>query len=119
MSVKQKESNPITSIDKTMDELASQQQRLVLMELDLKNKCDEYDKKCIDLQAREANLEKQKKVFEKKYATLSDSDSFGEMVKLIDQVYTLYVSSHNSDKGLYDSIKLLLDARERFNTKSD
>ena len=119
MADKQKEHEIVPTLEVATTELIHQQKKLVLMEIDLKDKCDAYDKKCDDLQSREAQIEKREKSFEKKHATLSDSESFGEMVRLIDQVYTLYVVSHKSDKGLYDAIKLLLDARERYNTKLD
>lgn len=121
MSDKQNENQKehVTANDQGLADLIDKQSKLILMEADLKQKCDEYDETCVALQNRELKIEKREKVFEKKHATLSDSESFGEMVKLIDQVYTLYVMSHNSDKGLYDAIKLLLDARERYNTKLD
>ena len=105
--------------DEVLEQIISHQKKLILMEADLKQKCDAHDEKCVDLQNREEKLAKREKAYEKKYGVLSDSENFGEMVKLIDQVYTLYVSTHSSDKGLYDAIKLLLDARERYNTKVD
>ena len=109
----------VNPLDDAMSDLVRQQKKLVLMEAELKQRCDEHDVKGKDLLAREDSLIKREKDFEKKHGSLSDSERFGEMVRLIDQVYTLYVSSHSSDKGLYDSIKLLLDARERYNTKFD
>ena len=102
-----------------MAEMAEMQKKLVAMEMDLKKKCEEYDNQVTELAEREQQLSKREKAFDKKHGTLTDSESFGEMVTLIDKVYTLYVSSHSSDKGLYDSIKLLLDAREKYNTKHE
>tara|TARA_B100000683_G_C12414010_1_gene525035 strand:- start:859 stop:1170 length:312 start_codon:yes stop_codon:yes gene_type:complete len=99
------------------EEEADALKKLAQMELDLKAKCDKYDADLIDLADREKALENKEKAFEKKFKTLDNSESFGEMVTLVDRIYTVYVSSRNTDDGLYEAIKLLLDARSRFNTQ--
>ena len=99
------------------EEEADALKKLAQMELDLKAKCDKYDNDLIALRDREEALEKREKAFDKKFKTLDNSESFGEMVALVDRIYTIYTATRNSDDGLYDSIKLLLDARARFNTQ--
>ena len=99
------------------EEEADALKKLAQMELDLKAKCDKYDNDLIALRDREAVLEKREKDFDKKFKTLDNSESFGEMVTLVDRIYTIYTATRSTDEGLYDSIKLLLDARSRFNTQ--
>lgn len=99
------------------DEESEALKKLAKMEIELRAKCDKHDADLIDLADREKALEKKEKAFEKKFKTLDNSESFGEMVALVDRIYTIYVSSRNTDDGLYDAIKLLLDARARFNTQ--
>lgn len=91
--------------------------KLAKMESDLKARCDKYDNDLITLRDREAALEKREKAFDKKFKTLDNSESFGEMVTLVDRIYTIYTATRSTDEGLYDSIKLLLDARSKFNTE--
>ena len=92
-------------------------EKLVAMERDLKERCDQYDQDMANLDERTKELEKREKAFDKKFKSLSNSEAFGEMVTLVDRIYTLYTADRISDKGLYESIKLLLDARSRYNSE--
>jgi len=106
-----------SNIESKLSNLADMQTKLIAMEEELKVKCGEYDKQVKVLKEREKDITKREASFNKKFQSLSSSESFAEMVSLIDKVYTLYVSMHSSDTGLYESIKLILDARKRYQLK--
>ena len=108
-----------SSLNVQMDELAEMQKKLVLMEQDLKVRCDDYDKRVAALSERESAVKKREDLINKTEVALASSESFAEMVKLTDQIYTMYVSAHSSDKGLYDALKLILDARQRYQPDKD
>jgi|18_taG_2_1085343.scaffolds.fasta_scaffold159056_2 predicted nuclease with TOPRIM domain len=93
--------------------------KLKAMEASLKDKCAELDKEKEELTHAKDAHEKNVNLFNQKYAILDASDAFNKMVTLVNEIYTMYVAQHDDDEGLYDSIKLLLDARSNFTRRKD
>ena len=88
--------------------------KLGRMEEDVKAMADKLDLDREALEKERVSLDKQVIAFNKKHDLIDASDAFNHMVKLVDEIYTMYVLQHGTHAGLYDSIKLLLDARSKF-----
>ena len=100
-------------------------EKLLKIEAEVKSMADQLDKdKALfakekkagldEVTAEREKLDKDMAKFAKTKKVLSQAESFNHMVRLVDEIYTMYVTHHQTPSGLYESIKLLLDARSKF-----
>jgi hypothetical protein len=89
-------------------------EKLKMIEADVKQMADQLDKDRAEFDKEKEDFIKRETAFNKKNDIIDAADAFNHMVKLVDEIYTMYVLQHSTPAGLYDSIKLLLDARSKF-----
>lgn len=88
--------------------------KLLKIEADVKEQANQLDLDKDAFMKDRKELDASIAAFHKKHKLIDAADSFNHMVKLVDEIYTMYVLHHGTHAGLYDSIKLLLDARSKF-----
>ena len=93
-------------------------EKLKMIEKDVKQMADQLDKDRAEFDKEKAAHDKREAAFNKKHDIIDAADAFNHMVKLVDEIYTMYVLQHSTPAGLYESIKLLLDARSKFLSKN-
>jgi len=112
-----------------LEDIKEKERKLILMEKEMKEKCDKFDlhkksttdeldqrkklmetefkQKCDELAAKEENLNQ-------RTGNLNASDRFMKIQLLLDEVYTLFVAAGGKPEDLYESLKLVLEARAKF-----
>ena len=107
------------------DSSKNDMEKLLSIEAEVKIMADQLDKdkalfekekkaELNEIAAEREKLDKDVAKFAKTKKVLSQAESFNHMVRLVDEIYTMYVTHHQTPTGLYESIKLLLDARSKF-----
>jgi hypothetical protein len=117
------EDNPKTTTPEEHSKIIEEKyKKLKLMETELKQKCDEFD---AHKKMKEDELAAHKKMKEDELAAREENliqrtgnlDASGRFMKiqaLLDEVYTLFVVGGGKPEDLYASIKLTLEARDKF-----
>jgi len=94
------------------------QYKLKLMETELKQKCDEFDAhkqlKEDELNKRLDELVTKEEDLMMRVGALNASERFMKIQGLLDEVYTIFVAGGGIPDDLYASIKLILEARDKF-----
>jgi len=91
------------------------------MELELQRRCEEFDKEKVQLASdkdalkqQAEQLKKERDELTKTIGQLNSSERFRKIQELLDEVYTLYVTSGGKEAELVEAIKLVLEARAKF-----
>ena len=104
--------------DEDSERLEENKRKLKSMEEELKQKADEFDahKKSIEeeFHHREEKIVAIEENLLQKTGNLDESGRFMKIQTLLDEVYTLFICGGGKPDDLYESIKLILEARNKF-----
>jgi hypothetical protein len=97
-----------TKLEKTKRLLEEKKEKLISMEKDLQKTSEKIEKKIEILSIKEENLNKRIK-------QLTSSEAFRRTQDLLDEIFTVASSQDISSEAVFESIRLIWDARSKFN----
>ena len=110
--------NKQESLDKREEDLAEfkrvqneKKATLVKMEKELQIKCKEFDDHSTKL---EKELDERQRKLDEKVGCFTSSERFMKTQALLNEVYTLFILGGGAPEDLYESLKLILEARAKF-----
>ena len=95
---------------------------LAKMEKDLQTRCQEFDDHSTkiekDFDERTSKIEKElderQKKLDEKVGCFTSAERFMKTQELLNEVYTLFIMGGGEPEELYESLKLILEARAKF-----
>jgi vacuolar-type H+-ATPase subunit E/Vma4 len=104
-----------------MSEIEAKEEKLQKMEKELQRRCEDFDKEKVQFvtdkdafEQQEQQLKKDRDELTKTIGQLNSSERFRKIQELLDEVYTLYVTSGGKEADLIEAIRLVLEARAKF-----
>ena len=84
---------------------------LVKMEKALQTRCKEFDDHSTKI---EKELDERQKKLDEKVGCFTSAERFMKTQELLNEVYTLFIMGGGEPEELYESLKLILEARAKF-----
>ena len=120
------------------DTINEREKKLNMIERDLKKLSIDIEKKQNDIEEREIQIpikietevknqlkerlkriEKKENGLNKALNITASTEAFQKFYTHLDEMYLLYVAARGSEEGLFDTIKMIIEARDNFVQKDD
>ena len=110
--------NKQEAVDKREEELTEfkrvqneKKATLAKMEKDLQTRCQEFDDHSTKI---EKELDERQRKLDEKVGCFTSAERFMKTQELLNEVYTLFIMGGGEPEDLYESLKLVLEARAKF-----